>query len=602
MAQEFTDQERRLTLFAIATVLLLSALDQTIVSTAMPRIIAELNGISMYAWTTTAYLLTSTVFVPIYGKLSDLYGRKPILLIGVVLFLLGSMLCGLAGEFGDLPVLGGGMMQLVIFRGIQGMGGAALFTCTFAIIADLYPPRERGKVMGLVGGVFGLSSIAGPLIGGFFTDHASLSLFGHQIAGWRWCFYVNLPLGMLALFMIIIKMPRLTHRTAGRVDYLGAALIIIAFAPFLLALSLGGHIYPWNSPRIITYFSVSILALVAFVFIERGNKDAIIPLNLFRIRVFTTANLAAFVVNIAFLSMVMFLPLFMQVVQGITATNSGLAMMPLMVGMIFGSALSGNLVTRSGRYKPVLIFGGISLVIGTILIWQIGPDTSRLDLGWRMLFLGAGLGPAQSLYNLVVQNSVPITQIGVATSSSQFVRQIGSTIGVAIFGALLTQNLTREMPRHLPPIPGITDREVDLGEMQAGAMNAQKMQASLKLVAAHMNTLLDRAQRGDTAAEQQLLASPVLSIKVKDEVRAMHERPDASSSQAKADVDADVSHLSTQLIRGTKEALSAALTHLFRFSIWIAALGLAITLTIPELPLRSRARPEDETPAPVPQG
>jgi hypothetical protein len=295
----------------------------------------------------------------------------------------------------------------------------------------------------------------------------------------------------------------------------------------------------------------------------------------------------------------MFLPLFMQVVQGISATNSGLALLPLMIGMIFGSGASGSLVTRSGRYKPILVIGGCALMLGTLLIWQIGPDTTRLDLSWRMLILGAGLGPAQSLYNLVVQNSVPVTQIGVATSSSQFLRQIGSTIGVAIFGTLLTQNLSREMPLHLPSVPGLTDRKVDLGELQAGAMNTQKIEASLKLATDNLDALLDSARHGDAAAEQQLLASPVLSGKVKDEVRALHDHPDASLAQARADVDTDVSHLEMQLLRGIKEGFSVSLTHLFQFSIWIAALGLLITLTLPELPLRSRA---DKAPAPVPQG
>ena len=211
----FTPAERRLILWALAVVLLLSALDQTIVSTAMPRIIEQLHGMSMYAWVTTAYLLTSTVVVPIYGKLSDLYGRKPILVVGVLLFLAGSALCGLSGEFGDLPVLGSGMMQLVVFRAIQGLGGGALMTMTFAIIADLFPPRERGRLFGMFGSVFGLATVIGPFIGGFFTDHGTVTLFNHEVAGWRWVFYVNLPLGLLALFMILYRMPTLRHRAAG---------------------------------------------------------------------------------------------------------------------------------------------------------------------------------------------------------------------------------------------------------------------------------------------------------------------------------------------------------------------------------------------------
>jgi MFS family permease len=244
-----TDREKRLTLTAIMVVFLLSALDQTIVSTAMPRIIAELHGLEMYSWTATAYMLTSTIMVPIYGKLGDLYGRKIILIVGVSIFLLGSALCGLAGEFGDLPVLGSGMVQLVVFRAVQGLGSGALFSGAFATIADLYPPRERGKVMGLFGAVFGLASVAGPAIGGFFTDHGSTTLFGYHVAGWRWVFYVNLPLGLVSLFLLVFKMRRTNHSVGGRVDYWGAVFLVAAFVPLLLALTWGGNRFAWDSVR-----------------------------------------------------------------------------------------------------------------------------------------------------------------------------------------------------------------------------------------------------------------------------------------------------------------------------------------------------------------
>ena len=303
-----TPAERRLVLTALMVVLLLSALDQTIVATAMPRIIEQLHGLSMYAWVTTAYMLTSTVAVPIYGKLSDMYGRKPILIVGVLLFLVGSALCGVSGEFGDLPILGSGMMQLVVFRAIQGLGGGALMTCVFATIADLFPPRERGRLFGVFGSVFGVATIIGPLIGGFFTDHGTVTLMNYEVAGWRWVFYVNLPLGLIALFMIVYRMPVLRHPGGGRVDYVGAALIVLTFTPLLLALSLGGTSYPWDSPRIVGLFAIALLAFLLFLWAESRTADAILPLRLFRIKTFRISVLASFIVSMAFLGVVMFMP------------------------------------------------------------------------------------------------------------------------------------------------------------------------------------------------------------------------------------------------------------------------------------------------------
>ena len=318
-AQTFTDDERRITLIGIMIVFLLSALDQTIVGTAMPRIIAELNGLQFYSWVTTAYLLTSTVMVPIWGKLGDLYGRKPVLLAGISIFLVGSWLSGLSGEFGDMPLLGGGMTQLIVFRAIQGIGGGALFTTAFAIIADLFPPRERGRFAGLFGSVFGLASVLGPVIGGYFTDHGTFHLGSHTVAGWRWVFYLNLPLSLLSLFMIIVKMPRLSHRASGTIDWAGAGLMIAAFTPLLLALSLGGHSYPWASAPVIGLFCGSAVALALFLLVERRAQSPILPLELFANKVFTLANLAGFLLSMAFLGVITFMPLYMQLGHGLNA-------------------------------------------------------------------------------------------------------------------------------------------------------------------------------------------------------------------------------------------------------------------------------------------
>jgi EmrB/QacA subfamily drug resistance transporter len=441
----FTDAERKITIIGVMIVFLLSALDQTIVATAMPVIISQLHGLELYAWVTTAYLLSSTVMVPIWGKLGDLYGRKPVLLAGIGLFLFGSWLAGLAGEFGDLPLLGGGMVQLIVFRAIQGLGGGALFTTAFAIIADLFPPRERGKFAGLFGAVFGVSSAIGPLLGGYFTDHGTVTLAGHEIAGWRWVFYLNLPVGLVALFMVIAKMPKLSHASKGSIDYLGAVLIVAACVPLLLALTFGGQKFAWSSTPILGLLAMFLICTVLFVWVEHKVQDPIIHMELFANPVFTWANTAGFFSSMSFLSVVAFLPLFMQLGQGVKATTSGLSTLPLMIGLILAATIAGRMVTRTGRYKPFMLAGMTVLLLGTFLMSQMTYGTSRFDLGWRMAVLGIGLGPLQSLYGVAIQNAVPVNRIGVVTSANQFFRQIGSTVGVAIFGTLLTNGLNAKL-------------------------------------------------------------------------------------------------------------------------------------------------------------
>ena len=529
--QTFTAEERRLTLTALMIVFLLGALDQTIVSTAMPRIVAQLHGLNLYAWVTTSYLLTSTVMVPIWGKLSDLHGRKPVLLSGIGIFLVGSWLSGLSGEFGPLPLLGGGMSQLIVFRAIQGIGGGALFTTAFAIIADLFEPRERGKFSGLFGATFGLASVIGPVVGGFFTEHATVHPFGHVIEGWRFIFYLNLPLSLLSMFMIVVKMPRLLHRGGGAIDYLGAALIILAFVPLLLAMSWGGHDYPWTSPQIVGLLAFSVLSLVTLVFIELRVPEPIVPMELFSNRVYSTANAASFIVNMAFMGVVTFLPLFMQVGQGVAATKSGLALLPMMGGLIFASTVTGFLVSKTGLYKPFMLGGAAILMTGVFLLTTIGPSTTLVGLGWRLLIVGLGLGPSQSLYSLAIQNAVPPHQIGVATSGSQFFRQIGSTIGVALFGALLTHDIGDELARRAPPEVAGVHQSVDIGKLQAMAL----------------------AQ-----------AAP-------PEVRA--KSPPVSPA----------------MLEATRESFAVSIVNVFQVALGVIGLGAVIIVFIPAVPMRPRA-------------
>jgi len=466
-----SEKEKRTILIALLIVFLLAALDMTILSTAMPRIVADLNGLELYAWVTTSYMLASTVLVPIYGKLGDLYGRKLILVIGVSIFLLGSVLCGISGEFGTLPLLGDGMHQLIFFRAIKGIGGAALFTSSAGIIADIYPPMQRAKFMGLFGAIFGIASIVGPALGGFLTDYASATLFGYEIAGWRWVFYANIPLGLLALAMIIYKTPELSRGNRGTIDFAGSFLLLVVFIPFLLALTWGGSKYDWTSPTLLTMFAVSLLALLMFIWVELRTDEAIMPINLFQNRVFVITNMSVFLISMAFMGVTIFMPLFMQVVLGVNATNSGLSMFPLMLGLMISSILSGRMVSSSGQYKPYMIGGAAMLIFGVMLLSGIGPETTIIDLAVRMVIVGIGLGPSQSLVNIIVQNAFPASQIGVVTSSTQFFRQIGNTVGVAIFGTMLTINLLAELPKQVPQLAAM-GVQLDLSSIQSRVMNA----------------------------------------------------------------------------------------------------------------------------------
>jgi EmrB/QacA subfamily drug resistance transporter len=473
-----TPEDRRLTLISVTMVFGLSAMSQTVVATAMPRIVAELSGLHLYAWVTTAYILASTVSVPIWGKLGDIVGRKTVLLAGTSIFLVGAWLSGLAGEFGSLPLLGGGMTQLIVFRAVQGLGGGAVFTTATAIVADIYGPRERAKFGAAFSTVFGVASVIGPVVGGFFTDHGTVTLFGHEIAGWRWVFYVNLPFAVPALLLIFFRMPTLPARGSGKIDYLGAVLLVMSFVPLLLALNWGGHSHPWSSPLIIGLLVFGVVMLVAFVLVERAVWDPILPLGMFKDPNFRTAICALFFLGLNYLSLSTFLPLFMQVGQGTPATESGLTMLAMMAGMVTSSTVVGQIVANTGRLKPLMVAGGATLLTGVGLLCFIGPDTSTFGIAWRLLIVGIGVGPAQNLLQLTIQNGAQAHEMGMATASTQFVRQIGQTVGVAVFGAVLSATLAGEMQARSPQ-PGVV-RRVEMGDLQRMALDRQDRLAQTK--------------------------------------------------------------------------------------------------------------------------
>jgi EmrB/QacA subfamily drug resistance transporter len=425
---------KREILGAILLTMFLASLDQTVVGTALPRIITDLNGAELYTWVVSAYLLTSTVTVPIYGKFSDVFGRKLMLMIGVSIFLLGSWLSGAAQN----------MNQLVIFRGIQGLGAGALFPIVMAIIGDLYSPRERGRFQGLFGAVFGLSFIVGPFIGGWITDNIS----------WRWVFYVNVPFGIASLIVLWRVLPgiRHGHASARDLDYLGIVLFTAGVVPFMLGLSNKGNVSStgqlasWTDPNVIGLIVLGLVILVGFVFVEFRAKEPIIPLDLFKRRDYSVSMSAVFVFGIAMFAAVLFLPRFYQTVRGISATASGYYIWPLLVGLMGGSIGSGLLISRIGRYKWLMTAGAVVMLIGGFLLTHLTADIPDWELWTFMLILGLGIGPSMAGYTVVVQNAVPVERLGVATSTLTFLRQIGASIGLAVAGTVFSSQFASRLP------------------------------------------------------------------------------------------------------------------------------------------------------------
>ena len=411
--------------------LLLAALDQTIVGTAMPRIVSELHGFEHYAWVTTAYLLTSTAVVPISGKLSDMYGRKVFLLGSAAGFILTSALCGLSQD----------MTQLIVFRGLQGMAGGVLTSVVFTVISQIFPPAERGRIQGVFSGIFGLSSIVGPLLGGYLTDNLS----------WRWVFYVNLPVGAIALLVLWFSFPNIRPSVRERrIDYLGALTLVAGVVPLLLALSWGGNDYAWTSPTILAMFGIGLVMLAVFLLVEHRAAEPIIPLSLFSNRIVSVSVLALMLMAIGMFGTILFIPLFIQGVIGTTATESGTVMMPMMMVMIVSSIAGGQIISRTGRYKMIGLFGMAVMAVGMFLLSGMGPETDYLTVVRNMMIVGLGMGPTMPVFTLAAQNAVGMGQLGVVTALTQFARSIGSTLGVAVFGSLLTNRFAPAFQSALP--------------------------------------------------------------------------------------------------------------------------------------------------------
>jgi EmrB/QacA subfamily drug resistance transporter len=416
-------------LIAILLAMFLSALDQTIVGTALPTIMTQLHGNNLYTWVVTIYLLTATISGPIYGKLSDLFGRRPMVMIGVTLFLIGSALSGLSQE----------AWQLIAARGLQGLGAGAIFPIALAVIGDLFTPAERGKYQGLFGAVFGISALIGPALGGFLTDNV----------GWHWIFFVNLPIGAVALVIIWRLLPAIKHPERARsIDYLGSAVFTGALVPILIGLT-NKQTMDWTSPEVGGLILLGLVLSIVFIWVESRAAEPILPLSLFRNRSISVSLLAVFLAGFGFFGAIIFVPRWFQVVLGSSATESGYQILPLLAGLIISSVISGQVISRTGRYRWIIVGAMVFLSVGLLLMTQLRGTTSLPQMWLWMVIAGIGIGPTLAAFTIVVQNAAPFSQLGAATAALTFFRQVGGTVGLAIAGSLFGSALATEIPRQI---------------------------------------------------------------------------------------------------------------------------------------------------------
>lgn len=421
-------------MFAIMASMLFAALNQTIVGTIMPRIIAELKGIELFEWVFTIYMLTSSVTAILVGKLSDLYGRKTFILFGLGIFVIGSFLCGTSST----------MIQLIIYRGVQGIGGGMVMSTAFTAVGDLFSPRERGRWQGWLSATFGLASIFGPTLGGYIVDHVS----------WHWCFWIFLPFGVIAFFMIWFLFPSHKNRKKHAIDYAGSFVLALMMIPLLLAFSWAGSSYDWSSPIIIGLFVSSIFFLILFIWIEKKAANPVLPLPLFKNSVFSLSNLLNLLMGFGMFGAIMYTPFFVQGVMGLSATKSSLLIMPMTITNVVASIITGQIISRTGKYKLISLIGLLIMMAGLISMSMLSSHATEWQIIVRMIVIGIGLGIIFPVFTLTVQNAVEHKHLGVATSSTQLFRQMGGTIGVSVLGTVMTTTMKEEMTKWTPPKDG----------------------------------------------------------------------------------------------------------------------------------------------------
>ena len=514
-----------ITMAGVMLAMFLSSLDQTIVGTAMPRIISDLGGFSHYTWVTTAYIITSAVAIPITGKLTDMYGRKYFYIGGLVIFTLASFLCGLSST----------MTQLIVFRGIQGLGAGIMMANAFIVIGDLFSPAERGKYQGLVSGAFGISAVIGPMLGGYITDNLS----------WHWIFFINVPLGVIITILFIVYFPRLRpDKLKHQIDYPGVLALILAVVPLMLALSWGGVEYPWISAQIIGMLAFSAVMVGIFLFFENRSKEPIIPLSLFRNQIVSLSLLVIFFTSFGMFGSIIFVPLFFQGVLGVTATTSGSFLTPMMLGVVFGSLTSGQILSRTGGHYRVQGAIGISiLALGLLFLSTMTEDISNLIAVIYIVITGIGLGITMPIFTITVQNAVPHNILGVATSATAFFRSLGGAVGLAIMGSMMNNRFASDLIRSFPP--------------------------SAKAV-------IPRQQLEALAHNPQALVSPEAQAQLRDLLGQIG--PQGSA-------------IFEQVLQALRHSLSSALSEVFLVGFGGVLLALVIHVFIKEIPLRKQNTP-----------
>ena len=523
-------------LSGVILAMLLSSLDQTIVSTAMPTIVQELHGLEHISWVFTAYMLGSTVTVPIYGKLSDIFGRRNLYILGIIIFLIGSMLCGLSQN----------MTQLILFRGLQGIGGGAMMVNSFAIIGDVFPPAERGKYQGIMGSVFGLSSIGGPLLGGWITDNAS----------WRWVFYVNIPLGIIAIIVLLAALPKIVSTARDKkIDWWGGLFITATLIPLLLSLVWGGSVYQWASWQIIGSLIMAFVSLFIFIGIEKRVSNPILSLALFKNKVFFTSVCALFFISMGMFGAIIYIPIFSQGVIGGSATHAGLILTPMMLSLVVASTASGQIISRTGKYK-FLSIAGTAITVGALFYFSsINEHTNNTALIIRMILLGLGLGITMPIFTLAVQSAFPKERLGEVTAGTQLFRSVGGTVGTAVLGGIMNSRLTTQV-----------------ASMQAEPFVAQMKQLGLGATGSHFD-----------GSFIQL----VLNRENQDAIRGMLSKaPPAYQPELNTNFD--------HFVNAAKIAFSDAVDGVFLWAALLMVIALVVVFFLPEIPLRRSDRPAIE--------
>ncbi|MCA1552833.1 MAG: MFS transporter [Chloroflexi bacterium] len=527
MSETLSQRQIVLVMLSVLLGMLLAALDQTIVGTAMPRVIAELNGLEHYAWVFTAYLLASTVTVPIYGKLSDIYGRRVFFIGGMIVFLIGSALSGMSQ---DMP-------QLILFRAIQGLGAGGMMPIAMAIVGDLFPPSERGKWQGLMTAVFGLATIIGPTAGGWITDNW----------GWRWVFYVNMPLGAIAIIAAYLMLPKHSRHRSHQIDYLGAATLVAGTVPLLLAFSWAGTDYAWTSPQVIGLLAFAVAMLAFFIWIETRAAEPIIAPRHFRNSIFTISVIATFLLSVGMFGATLYLPLFVQAVIGTSATNSGVVLAPMMIGFMASSIVGGQLLSRTGRYRIIAIVGFGIAAIGMWLLAQLDVTATEGLVVRNMVVIGLGIGALMSLFTIVVQNAFPFSELGQVTASLTFFRSIGGTMGAAILGSMMVSQFQSALAANMP--------------------------AALKQAVP--------AERLAALQNPQVLLSPEAMNRIQQSFSAFGPQGQ---------------QLFTQLMQAIRVSLASAIINLYWVGFGAMLVALVASFFLKEIPLRKSHRAEEATP------